>query len=59
MQANKGTVQKGVKHEIRAGVLGKITHAAVRRRSTFKTPHPRQVEDNVEVYNELDSEDDN
>jgi hypothetical protein len=39
LQVNKRTAQKGVKHEIRGGVLGKITHAAVRRRSTFKTPH--------------------
>jgi hypothetical protein len=53
MQANQGTAQKSIKHEIRVGVLGKITHAAVRRRSTFKTPHL-----NVEVYNELDSEED-
>jgi hypothetical protein len=59
MQANKRTAQKGVKHEIRAGVLGKICMQLL-----GGGPHSRrlivgQVETNVEVYNELDSEDKN
>jgi hypothetical protein len=43
--------------KIRAGVLGKITHAVGRRRNHARRVMGGQLETNVEVYNELDSDD--